>query len=304
MFSIGFVLYPRTLHLPGKSSHAGRMNTEAIRTFLELSKTGNFSRVAERLHVTQSTVSARIKVLEDHLNCQLFERTPTGVSLTIAGKKFHRYAASMQQLWQQGRLEVGLLEGYDGSLGIGIHMTMWRRFMPAWLIWMRKNLPKLVLHVEADYSERLTDYVMQGFLDLAITHMPQVLPGLVVEHFMDDRMVMVSRAKRHLSACKNKDYIYIDWSYGYREEHLDKLPEFQNSPFNIGFGEIALEYILHGTGFCYLPFVSIEGHLAGGRLHIVEGAPELNRPAYLIYPEVSVDIERTKKAIEGLRAVL
>jgi LysR family transcriptional regulator, flagellar master operon regulator len=280
------------------------MNTEAIRTFLELSKTGNFSRVAERLHVTQSTVSARIKVLEEHLNCQLFQRTPTGVSLTNAGKKFHRYAASMQQLWQQGRLEVGLLEGYDGSVGTGIHMTMWRRFMPAWLIWMRQNCPKLVLHVEADYSERLTDYVMQGVLDLAITHMPQVLPGLVVEHFLDDRMVMVSRDKRHLAACKNKDYLYIDWSYGYREEHLDKLPELQNSPFNIGFGEIALEYILHGTGFCYLPFVSIQGHLASGRLHVVEGAPELNRPAYLIYPEVPIDTGRTKKAIEGLRAVL
>lgn len=280
------------------------MNTEAIRTFLELSKTGNFSRVAERLHVTQSTVSARIKVLEEHLNCQLFQRTSTGVSLTNAGKKFHRYAASMQQLWQQGRLEVGLLEGYDGSVGTGIHMTMWRRFMPAWLIWMRQNCPKLVLHVEADYSERLTDYVMQGVLDLAITHMPQVLPGLVVEHFLDDRMVMVSRDKRHLAACKNKDYLYIDWSYGYREEHLDKLPELQNSPFNIGFGEIALEYILHGTGFCYLPFVSIEGHLASGRLHVVEGAPELNRPAYLIYPEVPIDTGRTKKAIEGLRAVL
>jgi LysR family transcriptional regulator, flagellar master operon regulator len=280
------------------------MNTEAIRTFLELSKTGNFSRVAERLHITQSTVSARIKVLEEHLNCQLFERTPTGVSLTNAGKKFHRYAASMQQLWQQGRLEVGLLAGYDGSLGIGIHMTMWRRFMPGWLIWMRQHCPKLVLHVEADYSERLTDYVTQGVLDLAITHMPQVLPGLVVEPFLEDRMVMVSRDKRHLSTCKSNDYLYIDWSYGYREEHLDKLPEFQNSPFNIGYGEIALEYILRGSGFCYLPLANITEYLASRRLHIVEGAPELSRPAYLIYPEHTIDMDRTKKAIEGLRAVM
>jgi LysR family transcriptional regulator, flagellar master operon regulator len=292
------------LTFAGKSLPTERMNTEAIRTFLELSMAGNFSRVAERLHVTQSTVSARIKVLEQDLNCQLFERTSTGVSLTNAGKKFHRYAASMQQLWQQGRLEVGLLEGYDGSVGVGIHMTLWRRFMPAWLIWMRKSFPKLALHVEADYSERLTDYVTQGGLDLAITHMPQVLPGLVVERFLEDRMVMVSREKKRLSSCSSKDYLYIDWSYGYREEHLDKLPEFQNSPFNIGFGEIALEYILQGSGYCYLPLVAIEDHLADRRLHIVEGAPELSRPAYLIYPEFSVDADRTRKAIEGLRSVL
>jgi DNA-binding transcriptional LysR family regulator len=145
---------------------------------------------------------------------------------------------------------------------------------------------------------------MKGILDLAITHMPQVLPGLVLEHFLDDRMVMVSREKKRLAACNSKDYLYVDWSYGYREEHLDKLPEFQNSPFNIGYGEIALEYVLQGTGFCYMPFVSIKGHMASGRLHIVEDAPELNRPAYLIYPEFSVDADRTKKGIEGLRAVL
>ena len=134
--------------------------------------------------------------------------------------------------------------------------------------------------------------------------MPQVLPGLVVEPFLEDRMVMVSRDKRHLSTCKSKDYLYVDWSYGYREEHLDKLPEFQNSPFNIGYGEIALEYILRASGFCYLPLVNITEYLASRRLHIVEGAPELSRPAYLIYPENTIDMDRTKKAIEGLRAVM
>jgi DNA-binding transcriptional LysR family regulator len=280
------------------------MNTEAIRTFLELSESGNFSRVAERLHITQSTVSARIKVLEQRLNCELFERTSAGVRLTNAGKKFHRYAVSVQQLLQRSQLEVGLLDGYEGSLGLGVHMTLWRRLMPEWLLWMRKNCPKAVLHVEADWSERLTDYVMKGTLDLAITHMPVTVPGLTVERILDDRMVMVARHKRHLSNCKSRDYVYIDWSYGYREEHMNKLPEFQNSPLNIGYGEIALEYILQSEGFCYLPFVSVESHIAGKRLHIVDGAPELSRPAYLIYPQVCVDVERTKLAIEGLHSVL
>ena len=44
--------------------------------------------------------------------------------------------------------------------------------------------------------------------------------------------------------------------------------------------------------------------IAGKRLHIVDGAPELSRPAYLIYPQVCVDVERTKLAIEGLHNVL
>jgi LysR family transcriptional regulator, flagellar master operon regulator len=196
------------------------MNVDAIRTFLELSRLGNFSRVAEQMHLTQSTVSARIKVLEDHLNCRLFERTPSGVSLTNSGKRFYRYAVSMQQLWQQGRQEVRLPSGIEGSIGIGVHMTMWRRFMPGWLVWMRDQHPSLALHVEADYSERLTDYVVKGILDLAVTHMPQVQSGLVAEPFSIDRLVMVAREPMNFDDCSSKDYIYVDWSYGYLHDRL------------------------------------------------------------------------------------
>lgn len=256
------------------------------------------------MHLTQSTVSARIKVLEDHLNCKLFERTSSGVSLTSAGKRFHRYAASMQQLWQQGRQEVRLPPGFSGSIGVGVHMTMWRRFMPGWLLWMRDRYPHLALHVEADYSERLTDYVTQGILDLAITHMPQVLPGLVVEPFTVDRLVMVSREPMGLDDCKNDEYIYVDWSYGYREEHMEKLPGLQASPFNIGFGEIALEYLLQSRGFTYLPATIVADYVESGRLHLVADAPSLQRPSFLVYPEVSTNPESMAQAIEGLRAQL
>ena len=285
-------------------TEAGPLNVDAIRTFLELSRLGNFSRVAEHMHLTQSTVSARIKVLEDHLNCRLFERTPSGVSLTNAGKRFHRYAASMQQLWQQGRQEVRLPSGFEGSVGVGVHMTMWRRFMPGWLLWMREHQPHLALHVEADYSERLTDYVLQGILDLAITHMPQVVSGLVVEPFTVDRLVMVSREPMSFEDCKNDEYIYVDWSYGYREEHMEKLPGLQTSPFNIGYGEIALEYLLVSKGFTYLPETIAQGYVEAGRLQRVTDAPSLKRPSFLVYPEVPTNPKHITAAVEGLRAQL
>lgn len=280
------------------------MNVDAIRTFLELSRLGNFSRVAEQMHLTQSTVSARIKVLEDNLNCRLFERTPSGVSLTNAGKRFHRYAASMQQLWQQGRQEVRLPAGFEGTIGVGVHMTMWRRFMPGWLVWMREQHPNLALHVEADYSERLTDYVSKGILDLAITHMPQALSGLVVEPFSVDRLVMVAREPMRFEDCKNDDYIYVDWSYGYREEHMEKLPGLQTSMFNIGYGEIALEYLLVSKGFTYLPTTIAGNYVEDGQLHLVADAPSLQRPSYLVYPSAPTNPRHTSIAIEGLRAQL
>lgn len=280
------------------------MDIVNLKTFLELAAIGNFSRVAERLHVTQSTVSARIKVLENHLNCTLFERTSAGVSLTLSGRRFHHYAASMQQLWQQGQQEVASTDGSEGTFGVGIHMALWPRFLPRWIGWMQSMFPTLGLHVEADYSERLTEQVSQGLLDLAVTYMPKVLPGLKAELFFNDPLIMVSQNSITLSDCKNKNYLYIDWSYGYREEHFAKLPQLHKASLNIGLGEIALRYILENSGCAYLPKADVQSYLDQGRLHRVDDSPELSRPIYLVYAENYEDSDRLQTAIDGLKRVM
>jgi DNA-binding transcriptional LysR family regulator len=277
------------------------MNIDAINTFLLLSETGNFSRVAEKSNLTQSTVSARIKVLEETLNVKLFERTSSGVILTDAGQKFYRYAASMREIWQQGRQEMARSAHPKQTIGIGLHMTMWRRFMPDLLVWMRKHHPDLSFHVEADYSERLVDYISQGILDIAITHMPTGFPGLLVEPFMEDELVMVSRVKQNFNSCNPDDYVFVDWSYGYREEHQEKLPGFEISNFNIGYGEIALEYLYVSDCYSYMPRGYISTDLEQNRLHIVKDAPRLSRPSYLVYSTDPRDPDKVKIAIDGLR---
>ena len=279
------------------------MNIDAINTFLLLSETGNFSRVAERSNLTQSTVSSRIKVLEDTLNVKLFERTSSGVLLTDAGKKFYKYAASMRQTWQQGRQEMARSSSPKQTIGVGLHMTMWRRFMPDWLVWMQEHHPHFALQVEADYSERLVDYVSQGVLDLAITHMPSGLPGLVVEPFMEDELIMVSRIARDFGSCDPADYIFVDWSYGYREEHQEKLPEFATSTINVGYGEIALEYLYASECYSYMPRAYVSDDLAENRLHIVKDAPVLNRPSYLVHSKHPRNPHAINVAVAGLRAL-
>ena len=62
------------------------MKIDHIRTFLEISNCGNFNRAAENLNVTQSTVSARIKSMEEHFGRILFKRSHSGVELTSAGQ--------------------------------------------------------------------------------------------------------------------------------------------------------------------------------------------------------------------------
>ena len=181
-------------------------------------------------------------------------------------------------------------------------MTMWRRFMPDWLVWMREHHAGFALHVEADYSERLVEYISQGVLDLAITHMPSGVPGLVVEPFMEDELVMVSRSLRDFSSCDPADYIFVDWSYGYREEHQEKLPEFAISNINVGYGEIALGYLYVSDCYSYMPRAYVSDDLAKKQLYIVKDAPVLSRPSYLVYSKHPNNPHAIKVAVAGLRA--
>ena len=74
------------------------MDTELARTFLTVITSGSFISAADRLHVSQSTVSTRIHTLEDQLGCTLFVRNKAGTTLTSAGRQFQRHAATSFEL--------------------------------------------------------------------------------------------------------------------------------------------------------------------------------------------------------------
>src|SRR5262249_27440914 len=81
-------------------------DTELARTFLTVVTAGNFIPAAERLHVSQSTVSTRIHTLEEQLGCTLFVRNKAGATLTPAGRQFQRHASTLVRTVEQARQDV------------------------------------------------------------------------------------------------------------------------------------------------------------------------------------------------------
>ena len=92
------------------------MKIDHIRTFLEISDCGNFNRAAENLNVTQSTVSARVKTMEERFGRLLFTRGHAGVELTSAGQHFRQYALNIQRLWQQAQQHISLPENFRNTV--------------------------------------------------------------------------------------------------------------------------------------------------------------------------------------------
>ena len=81
----------------------GVMDTKLVETFLEIVATGSFNTAAAQMNIGQTTVSARIRTLEDQLERPLFVRHKGGAALTPAGRQFLRHAPNFVQLARQMR---------------------------------------------------------------------------------------------------------------------------------------------------------------------------------------------------------
>ena len=109
------------------------MDVELARTFLEIVATRSFVRAAEHLNVSQTTVSARIRSLEERLGRPLFFRNKNGATLTPAGEQFLRYAPMFVQLWERARHQVAVPSGSRAILAIGGELSLWQPWLPNWL---------------------------------------------------------------------------------------------------------------------------------------------------------------------------
>ncbi len=279
------------------------MNVDHVRTFLEIAATGNFNRAAERLNITQSTVSARIKALEERLDRRLFGRGRNGVEMTHAGRQFHRYAVTMVRAWEQARQEVALPEGYRTTFGLGAQNSLWERLLLRWIPWMRERAPDVALRLEADYSPSLMRQLSDGLIDVGVMYEPRTTPGLAFEQLLEERLIMVSTDRRAVSQGWVADYVHVDWGKDVATNYKAAFPEAGTAAVNVGLGAIGLHYIVENGGSGYFPLRVVRPLLADKVLHRVPKAPMFRRRAYLVYAEQPADPDLLDMAVTGLRQI-
>lgn len=277
------------------------MDMQLARTFLEVVAAGQFVRAAERLHVTQSTVSMRIRSLENELGRRLFVRSKAGAALTPAGEQFQRYASTLVQVWEQARHHVAVPPEFRAVLTIGGQFSLWDAFLLKWLPWMKLNAPDVVLRAEYGLPEWLMVRVVEGILDLGVMYTPQSRPGLKVEKLFEDRLTLVSTAPTTHEAM-GADYVFVDWGPEFRSAHGRNFPDLLTPSMSLDLGSLALSHVLNNGGSGYFPERVIRPYLASGQLVLVPEAPVFLQPAYVVY-SVDGDASILKTALEGLRHV-
>ncbi len=270
------------------------MDIDLARTFIDIVRTGSFIATAERLHVTQTTVTARIQNLEMQLGCQVFVRNRAGAKLTDHGRRFMRYASQLVQTWDAARRDLPLPDGFGDLIKIGAEVGLSNPLMLKWAMQLRQEISSHAIRVEVAEGLALQEKLELGLLHAALVFRPEYLPGIQVEQILEEKLIQVA------SISNPEPYVYIDWGPDFRKQHNVALPEKAKAIISFNLGPLALQYILQCGGSGYFRTRVVQKYLEQGLLRPVQYAPEFSYPVYLIYPRGNESVA-LQKAFDILR---
>lgn len=264
------------------------MDIDLLKTFLEVYRTRHFGRTAENLYLTQSAVSARIRLLEETLGAPLFTRTRNDIQLTPAGTRMLKYAEAILNAWNRARQDAALGEEDRVSLAIGASYSLWDILLQDWMHRLYGAMPRVSLQAEAHGPELLIRKLLDRALDVAFMFEPPQMAELEVREVASIKLIMVADRPR-LSAREavGNGYIMADWGTSFAIAHARHFPDMPPPTVRLGLGRMALTFLLHNGGATYVAEQTVSEHLASGRLHRVDDAPIIDRQVYVVYPLAS-----------------
>lgn len=276
------------------------MDISVARTFLEVVKTGSFVNAAANLNLTQTAVSARIRVLEDQLDRPVFTRNKAGAKLTPAGEQFLRFATTLVQVWERARRAVALPPGRETVVTIGAELSLWSPLLRHWLLWMRRECPAIAVSTQIDTSERLMEQVQDGSLDVAVLYAAPSRPGIIAELLFEEKLVL-ARTTPTNTPLRPEDHVQIDWGEEFAASYHAAFPDQANAVVSISYGPLALDYLLATGGSAYFRKGFIRSCLEEGRLVLVPDSPEFSYCAYVVH-STKADPGVMDRIRAGLRA--
>lgn len=154
----------------------------------------NFTRAAEACFVTQSTLSAGLKELEDVLGAQLVERDRQTVLMTPVGLEVAKRARAILAATQDlADIAAGAARPMTGLLRLGVIPTIAPFLLPQTLELLRERYPQLRLVLREDLTANLLARLEDGQLDFALIALPYDTGNLLVEALFDDDLWIVGR---------------------------------------------------------------------------------------------------------------
>ncbi|WP_430817263.1 LysR family transcriptional regulator [Carboxylicivirga sp. RSCT41] len=178
------------------------MNIQFIKYFVVLAETQNFTKAAEKMYVVQSTFSAGIKKLEEHLDCQLFYRDKRNVRLTSEGFTLLPKAKKLLSLW--GAIESEFLHSEDRVLRIGVISPLIPDAYVPQLKSFQDIFGQFKVHITEDKKAQLYEKLSKGDIDCIFIEDEKVDEKLYDKRLVYEEVLDIAVPVSHPLAIKDK----------------------------------------------------------------------------------------------------
>ena len=149
------------------------MNTKYLEYFLCINEHKSISKAAQKLFISQPTLSQHIQKLEKYMGVEIFDRTSTPLSLTYAGEKLLKYAEKILDLEEQLIKEMNDISGFiKGRTTIGISPMHGNNLLPQILPKYKEKYPNIEIILVEENAQTLESLAEKGDVDIIISNLP------------------------------------------------------------------------------------------------------------------------------------
>lgn len=236
----------------------------------------HFGLAAEACFVTQSTLSAGIRELEDVLQAKVAERTnrsviitPLGERLTSMARDLLRGAEEMMELARSASAPM------SGPLRLGVIPTIGPYILPAVLPQIHRKFPGLELYLREDFTDRLVERLLDGRLDLLLLALPYEMDGVETELLFEEGFVLACPTGHPLadepsvdtSAFEEQPLLLLEEGHCLRRHALEACSlagRFKRKNFEASSMQTLVQMVSLGMGITLLPQMAVDADVTKG----------------------------------------
>ncbi|MCY9516330.1 LysR family transcriptional regulator [Paenibacillus apiarius] len=277
------------------------MDIEQLEAFLAVVKSKNFTKSAESLHVAQSTVTSRIKTLEELMGTALLIRNNKHVALTQAGLSFLPYAERMMSLYEASKEALKLQQKYSERFVLGGPTSAWMYIFGDQLRDFQRNNPAIACELLTHSSENTLEKVIDGIIHVGIAYMKPRHPRLAVHHIIEDDYVFVARQrlarKLTLEDLHRSNFVLNDWGKPFMDWFYNEMGERYMPAFKMNQTTIVIKRCLEENWFTLIPKSIVKNYIENKDLHILDHELAWQPPKHNVYAVTLKTIKNSNLAI-------
>jgi DNA-binding transcriptional LysR family regulator len=289
------------------------MDFKQLRAFLTVSDTGNVTRAAELLNLVQPAVSRQLRLLEEDVGTELFDRQRHGMVLTDAGKALLVYARRAMLELDRARAEIGgSVDGIGGLVTVGLLPSTCDLISSPLVSAVAAKYPGIHMRIAMGYAGTLQQWLETGEIDAALLYGVERTPGVHARPLLEEALWVVGAPSANLRRQKpvplaslaGKPLILPSGPHGIRTL-VDHACAVSNVHLTIAVETNAMSVqkslVLGGHGFTILPPVAFAEELARKRVSAAPLCdPRITRTIVLALPANRAVGQHVERAVELL----